>query len=77
MAASGGSRSAGGSEDFAYVSQEVPSLMLALAAGQPEKGYRWPQHHPMVTFDEEALAPGSAVYAYTALRWLEENPGKD
>ena len=62
-----------GSEDFAYVSQEVPSIMLALAAGQPEKGYRYPQHHPMVKFDESALAGGSAVYAYTAMRWLEEH----
>ncbi|MGN0436288.1 MAG: M20 family metallopeptidase [Wujia sp.] len=62
-----------GSEDFAYVSQEVPSIMLALAAGQPEKGYKYPQHHPMVKFDEEALDGGSAVYAYTAMRWLEEH----
>lgn len=62
-----------GSEDFAYVSQEVPSVMLALAAGQPEKGYIYPQHHPMVKFDESVLAGGSAVYAYTAMRWLEEH----
>lgn len=62
-----------GSEDFAYISQKVPSVMLALAAGQPEKGYIYPQHHPMVKFDEEALAGGSAIYAYTAMRWLEEH----
>lgn len=62
-----------GSEDFAYVSQKVPSVMLALAAGQPEKGYCYPQHHPMVKFDEAALTKGSAVYAYTAMRWLEEH----
>jgi hippurate hydrolase len=62
-----------GSEDFAYVSQKVPSIMLALAAGSPEKGYKYPQHHPMVKFDESALAAGSAIYAYTAMRWLEEN----
>ena len=62
-----------GSEDFAYVSQEVPSIMLALAAGQPEKGYCYPQHHPMVKFDESVLPVGSAVYAYTGLRWLEEH----
>ncbi|MGN0316495.1 MAG: M20 family metallopeptidase [Lachnospira sp.] len=67
------SSKAAGSEDFAYVSQEVPSVMLALAAGQPEKGYQYPQHHPMVKFDEEALTGGSAVYAYTAMRWLEEH----
>jgi hippurate hydrolase len=62
-----------GSEDFAYVSQAVPSIMLALAAGSPDKGYQYPQHHPMVKFDEAALAAGSAVYAYTAMRWLEEH----
>lgn len=62
-----------GSEDFAYVSQEVPSIMLALAAGEPQNGYCYPQHHPMVKFDEAVLAPGSCVYAYTAMRWLEEH----
>ena len=67
-----GSKTAG-SEDFAYVSQKVPSVMLALASGQPEKGHGYPQHHPMVTFDEDALPVGCAVYAYTALRWLEEH----
>jgi hippurate hydrolase len=74
-AMSGGGKSSGsaGSEDFAYVSQKVPSVMLALAAGQPEKGYAYPQHHPMVRFDEDVLAGGSAVYAYTAVRWLEEH----
>ena len=62
-----------GSEDFAYISKKVPSIMLALAAGQPDKGYKYPQHHPKVKFDETALAAGSAVYAYTALRWLQDN----
>ena len=75
LAAMGGGKSSktAGSEDFAYVSQEVPSIMLALASGQPEKGYCYPQHHPMVRFDESVLPTGSAVYAYTALRWLEEH----
>lgn len=70
-----GKKSSGsaGSEDFAYVSQQVPSVMLALAAGQPEKGYAYPQHHPKVKFDESALTVGCAVYAYVAMRWLEEN----
>ena len=62
-----------GSEDFAYVSQEVPSIMLAFAAGHPEDGYCYPQHHPKAKFDEAALTDGSAVYAYTAMRWLEEH----
>lgn len=62
----------GGSEDFAYVSQEVPSLMLALAAGEPAKGYPYPQHHPKVKFDESVLPIGSAVFAYTAIQYLKK-----
>ena len=63
----------GGSEDFAYISHEVPSIMLAIAAGEPAKGYEYPLHHPKVMFDDNALTIGSAVYAYTALRWLQEH----
>ena len=62
-----------GSEDFAYVSHEVPSIMLALAAGTPDTGYCYPQHHPKVKFDEDALTDGCAIYAYTAMRWLSEH----
>lgn len=69
----GSSSKSAGSEDFAYVSQRVPSIMLALSAGEPEKGYKYPQHHPRTMFDEEALVNGCAVYAYTALCWLEEH----
>lgn len=62
-----------GSEDFAYVSQKVPSVMIAMAAGSPKDGYLYPQHHPKVKFDDEILFRGSALYAYTAMRWLEEH----
>lgn len=73
LSGGGSSSKSAGSEDFAYVSHEVPSIMLALAAGQPDKGYIYPQHHPKVKFDEEALSGGSAVYAYTAMRWLQDH----
>ena len=62
-----------GSEDFAYISHNVPSIMLALAAGHPDEGYIYPQHHPKVKYDEATLPLGSAIYAYTAMRWLEEH----
>ena len=72
--ASGGKPSrSGGSEDFAYVSQKVPALMLALAAGEPAKGYTAPLHHPKVRFDERILPIGSAVFAYAAIRYLENS----
>ena len=62
----------GGSEDFAYVSHEVPSLMLALAAGEPSKGYPYPQHHPKVKFDESVLSTGAAVFVDCAIHYLRE-----
>ena len=74
-AALGGGKPArgGGSEDFAYVSQEVPSVMLALAAGEPSKGYAYTQHHPKVKFDESALPIGAAVFTQIALKYLSED----
>ena len=67
-----GGPSAGGSEDFAYISQKVPSVMVALAAGNPSNGYTCPLHHPKVRFDEEALPVGAAIHAYCAMKWLSE-----
>ena len=62
-----------GSEDFAYISHQVPSVMVALASGNAQNGFSYPLHHPKVTFDENALAIGSSIYAYSAMRWLEEH----
>lgn len=60
-----------GSEDFAYISQKVPSVMLALAAGNSEDGYCHPLHHPDVKFDTEVLPYGCAILAYTAMHYFE------
>lgn len=67
----------GGSEDFAYISREVPSVMVALAAGEPQKGFTYPLHHPKVRFDEAALPVGSAGMAYAAMRWLEQHGNEE
>ncbi len=71
--ANGKKQKLGGSEDFAYITQVIPAVMVSLAAGTPEDGHIYPQHHPKVTFDEAAFVNGSALYAYTAIRWLEEH----
>lgn len=60
-----------GSEDFANISHQVPSVMLALAAGEPQKGYAYPAHHPKTRFDESVLATGAAVYAQVAVDLLQ------
>ena len=69
----GKTNKSGGSEDFSYISQKVPSVMLALAAGNSEEGYAYPQHHPKVRFDERVLPIGSAVLAHSAFYWLENH----
>ncbi len=53
----------GGSEDFAYISHRVPTVVLSLCAGEKKKGYEYPLHHPKVRFDESALPVGAALYA--------------
>ncbi len=60
-----------GSEDFGYISEKVPSVMMALGGGSPEQGYPYPQHHPKVNFNEDVFYIGSAVYANTAIEWLK------
>lgn len=70
MTADGKPARGGGSEDFAYISHAVPSLMLALAAGEPDKGFPYPQHHPKVKFDESVLPIGAAVYTDCAIQYL-------
>ena len=62
-----------GSEDFGYISEMVPSVMMALGGGSPEQGYPYPQHHPKVDFNEDVFYIGSAVYANTAMEWLKIN----
>ena len=71
--ANGGEIKSAGSEDFANISREVPSVMIALGAGSIEEGYEYPQHHPKACFNESALPVGCALYAYIAARWLQEN----
>ena len=73
MAALGGPKVGGGSEDFAFVSCKVPTVGMFLSAGSPKEGYAYSQHHPKVTFDDSILYRGSAAYAYFAARWLEEH----
>lgn len=60
----------GGSDDFSYISHEVPSLMVALAAGEPDKGFKYPLHHAKTTFDESVLWKGSAALSYCSLNFL-------
>ncbi len=58
----------GGSEDFAYISQKVPAVFVAVVAGEREKGFVYPLHHPKTDFDEDALSYLSALFCAVALQ---------
>jgi hippurate hydrolase len=73
MSSLGVPRVSGGSEDFALVSNKVPTIGMFISAGNPNNGYIYSQHHPKVVFDDSILYRGSAAYAYLAARWLQDN----
>lgn len=73
-----GGKPKGGSEDFSYFAEKLPSLFVTLCAGESSHGYEYPLHHPKANFDEAALPYGAAAYAafafsITALRADESN----
>ena len=58
------------SEDFAYISREIPSIMVALSAGERKDGYDKPLHNPKTKFDERILWKGSAIFASMAMEYF-------
>lgn len=62
-----------GSEDFAFISERVPSSYFCLGAGLPDKTQWVSQHNPKVRFTDECLPLGAAIYAKTALNWLNKH----
>lgn len=77
MAQINGGKAGGGSEDFAFVSHEVPTIGLYITAGNTEEGYLYGQHNSKVRFDDSILYKGSAAYTHMALRWLQEASVKE
>lgn len=61
-----------GSEDFALISEKVPSVYCAIGAGV-EEGKWLDAHNPGVRFNEECLPTAAAIYANAAMCWLEKH----
>ena len=59
-----------GADDFAYVSQKIPTIQGNIGTGSPEEGYKYPGHNPHRTLNEEGMPYGAATYAYCAEQWL-------
>ncbi|EGY80215.1 M20 metallopeptidase family protein [Peptoniphilus indolicus] len=62
-----------GTEDFAYISQKVPSVFVQIGAGSPDEGYKFNNHNPQFNIDESILAKGVAIYCQVALDYLNKN----
>ncbi len=60
----------GASEDFSYVSREIPTVMVAIGAGDSREGYNAPLHSKDVRFDERALLNGTIAYTAAAVDFL-------
>lgn len=59
-----------GSEDFAWVTQKIPSVAMQLGS-TPPVGQEYPGHHPKVMFDEASFKYGASTYAQCALSYLK------
>lgn len=60
-----------GSEDFAFISHQVPSYGAYLVAGSSRDGFTVTQHNPKVRYDDSVLYVGSAAYALMAVDCLQ------
>lgn len=58
-------RPSAGGEDFAFYQEEVPGCFIWMGTGGTEE---W--HHPKFTVNEEALAPGTALFVLAAVQAL-------
>lgn len=61
-----------GSEDFAYISDKVPSIYLGLSMGEKNEGIEYLVHNPRVIFNEEYLYKGCAIYTCCAMEMLNK-----
>ena len=59
-----------GSEDFGYITNEVPSTFFGLG-GCPSDYPAYPQHSPNIRFNEDAFPVGVAAYVSGAIGWLQ------
>ena len=59
-------------EDFAEISQRIPSAMVFLGVHNPEKGIIYPLYHPKFMIDEDVMKYGVQLLVRSALMVLEE-----
>ena len=59
-----------GSEDMAFMMQDVPGCFFFVGSANPQHGLDAPHHHPRFDIDEQALTRGAALMAAAAADFL-------
>ncbi|SHI81305.1 M20 metallopeptidase family protein [Lutispora thermophila] len=63
-----------GSEDFALITQAVPSVFFGIGAGGEDPQYhKGGSHNPKVIFNEDVLPLGAALFSHCAYSWLKNH----
>jgi amidohydrolase len=60
-----------GSEDMAYMMEDIPGCYFFVGSANPEKGLDAAHHHPKFDFDERALPRAAALMASAVVEFLE------
>jgi len=59
-----------GAEDMGYILEEIPGCYFFIGAGNEQKGFNYPHHHPRFDIDERAMILGVAAMAETAASYV-------
>ena len=58
-----------GGEDFSAFSDIVPATYIWIGAGNAEKGYDYPHHHPKFALDEDSFLIGVKMFVAVAMNY--------
>ncbi len=61
-----------GSEDFSYLTQDIPGCYMLVGSSNAEKGLDFGHHHPQFNVDEDCLPYAVAVMAQGAVEMLKK-----
>jgi len=60
-----------GSEDMAYMMQDIPGCYIFIGSSNPGQGLDAAHHHPRFDFDERALPAAAALMTAAAIDFLK------
>lgn len=60
-------------EDFAYYLKQVPGCFVLVGAGNQDKGFIYPHHHPKFDFDEDAMLHAAGLMIRLTENYLAEH----